>query len=65
MSSNKIIALGKEVQLAQPMDITRENIISILRDLDIEIARELENTEFSMRNEKDVVIIYRDSAVFG
>ena len=66
---SKIQALGKEISLpagiedAMVLDKTR--LLSILRDYDPEIARELEFVEFTIKVEENMAIIYRDSAVMG
>ena len=66
---SKIQALGKEISLPTGVDDTmvldRARILSILRDYDPEVARELESVEFTIRVEENVAIIYRDSAVMG
>ena len=65
---SKLIVLGKEIQL--PVDvseneITKENVLSLLKDLDQDLAREIEKTEFNVKVEGDTAVIYRLGAIFG
>jgi len=67
MGVKKLVVLGKEVLL--PRELSPEEaeklFMSILRDVEPEIARELEGAELKARVEGEVLVIYRLSAVFG
>jgi len=65
---SRLVVLGKEIRL--PVDVseselTKDSVLSLLRDLDPESARELENTEYDVRIEGDSAVIYRLGATFG
>ena len=66
---SKIQALGKEISLPTGVDdaivLDRTRFLSILRDYEPELARELESVEFTIRVEENMAIVYRDSAVMG
>lgn len=67
MAVNKLVVLGKEINL--PVELSEEevksNLISLLRDLDPQLADELENTEYTVRVEQNTAVVYRTGAVFG
>ena len=68
MMISKIVVFGREIELPRPMnedELTESRVISLLRDLDPELAREVENSEHKSRVEGDSLVIYRSSAIFG
>jgi len=63
---NKLIVLGKEFEIPDmPEDDVKANLLSILRELDPDVANELEKTKYSTRVEGSVLVVYRLSAIFG
>jgi len=63
---NKLIVLGKEFEIPDmPEDDVKVNLLSILRELDPDVANELEKTKYSTRVEGSVLVVYRLSAIFG
>jgi hypothetical protein len=62
-----LIVLGKEVRLPTKAseDEVRSNLINLLRDLDPNLAKELEDVEYSTRIEGEKLVVYRLDAVFG
>ncbi|RLI75546.1 hypothetical protein DRP04_13390 [Archaeoglobales archaeon] len=63
---NKLIVLGKEFEIPDmPEDDIKANLLSILRELDPDVANELEKTKYSTRVEGSVLVVYRLSAIFG
>ena len=62
-----LIVLGKEVRLPTKAseDEVRSNLINLLRDLDPDLAKELEDVEYSTRIEGEKLVVYRLDAVFG
>ena len=63
----KLLVLGKEIQLSadlSPQDV-QKNLISILRDVDPELAEEVEKSECRVKLEGEVIVVYRLGAVFG
>jgi len=63
---NSIVVLGKEFEIPEmPVEDVKANLLSILRELDPEIANELENTAYDVKVEGDALVVYRLSAVFG
>lgn len=63
---NKLIVLGKEFEIPDmPEDNVKANLLSILRELDPDVANELEKTKYSTRVEGSVLVVYRLSAIFG
>jgi len=65
---SKLVVLGKEIQLpvdVSESEITKENVLSLLKDLDQDLAREIEKTEFNVKVEGDTAVIYRLGAIFG
>ena len=63
----KIVALGKEIVLPAdvPEDVAKERYLSLLKDVDPEVAEEVEKVEHDVRVEGEVLVIYRLGAVFG
>jgi hypothetical protein len=63
---NKLIVLGKEFEIPDmPEDDVKANLLSILRELDPDVANELEKTKYSTRVEGSVLVVYRLGAIFG
>jgi len=63
---NKLIVLGKEFEIPDMSeDDVEANLLSILRELDPDVANELEKTKYSTRVEGSVLVVYRLSAIFG
>ncbi|ADB58210.1 hypothetical protein [Archaeoglobus profundus] len=63
---NKLIVLGKEFEIPDmPEEDVKANLLSILKELDPEIADELKKTKYSVRVEGNVLVVYRLSAIFG
>jgi len=63
---NKLIVLGKEFEIPDMSeDDVKANLLSILRELDPDVANELEKTKYSTRVEGSVLVVYRLSAIFG
>ena len=63
---NKLMVLGKEFEIPDMSeDDVKANLLSILRELDLDVANELEKTKYSTRVEGSVVVVYRLSAIFG
>ena len=66
---NKLLVLGKEIGLPVEMDDVeisdKTKFISVLSDLDPELASELEAQEYAIRVEGNAVVAYRTSAVLG
>ena len=68
MAVSKLIVLGREIELPVEVDereITKESILSLLRDLDADLAREVEGTEYDVRIEGKAAVVYRLGATFG
>ncbi len=63
---NKIIALGKEIQLRETRtNLTVDDALSIISDLDPELAAQLRNVQYKTRIEDETLIFYRTGAIFG
>jgi hypothetical protein len=63
---NKLVVLGKEFEIPEMSEEdAKANLLSIIRELDPEVANELENTNYAIRVEGEVLVVYRTSAVFG
>lgn len=61
-----IVVEGKSIRLPSKIkDLSREVIMSIIRDLDKEIAEKLERFDWDFQVREDVIIIFRKSAIFG
>jgi len=65
---SRLVVLGKEIRL--PVDVseselTKDSVLSLLRDLDPELSKELEGTEYTIRIEGDTAVVYRTGATFG
>jgi hypothetical protein len=62
-----LIVLGKEVRLPTKAseEEVKSNLINLLRDLDPDLAKELEDVEYSTRIEGEKLVVYRLDAVFG
>ena len=68
MAISKLIVLGREVKLpvtVEEAEITKDSVLSLLRDLDPELSKELEGTEYTVRIEGDTAVVYRTGATFG
>ncbi len=67
MKVQKLVVLGKEIELPVAMEDAeiQKNIISILGDVNPELAQELEETKYSIRIEGEIAVIYRITAIFG
>lgn len=64
----KIQALGKEIILPTAVDIDPSDtsaFLSILRDLDADLAGQLDGIQFFLRAEGSTLVAYRDGAVMG
>jgi len=64
--TNKVIVFGKEYQLPTAMD-TKEikaNLVSVVRELDGDMAQRLESENYSVKVEDRNVVVYRE-AHFG
>ena len=63
---NKIIALGKEIRLREARtNLTVDDALSIISDLDPELAAQLRNVQYKTRIEDEALIFYRTGAIFG
>jgi len=61
-----IVVEGKSIRLPSKIkDLSREVIMSIIRDLDKEIAEKLERFDWDFQVREEVIIIFRKSAIFG
>ncbi|MFX1250922.1 MAG: hypothetical protein ACFFCZ_04890 [Promethearchaeota archaeon] len=61
-----IIVLGKEIPLSIPVEYKDEDqVLSLLADLDNEIAKVLQKVSVSIKIQDKKVIIYRRDAIFG
>jgi len=62
----KIVVFEKEIELPVAVDISsREQLESILREVDVESAERLRNVNYNFRIEGDKLIVFRTGAVFG
>jgi len=63
---SKLVVLGKEFEIPEmPEEDARKNLLSIVRELDPEVADELENASYAVRTEGEALVVYRTGAVFG
>jgi hypothetical protein len=65
---DKIQVLDKTIELPKALgaeDFTKDNFLSILRELDPEAASKLENTQFNLEFNEDTVTVVRTGAVMG
>jgi len=63
---SKLVVLGKEFEIPEmPEEDARKNLLSIVRELDPEVADELENASYTVRVEGEALVVYRTGAVFG
>ena len=63
---NKLIVLGKEFEIPNMHeDDVKANLLSIIKEVDPNIAEELEKTKYSIRVEGSVLVVYRLGAIFG
>lgn len=69
MNVKKLQVLGKEVVLPAPLEedeiMDKDTLITLLKELDEEIANQLENVEFTITIEQTTAVIVRASAVMG
>jgi hypothetical protein len=63
---SKLVVLGKEFEIPEmPEEDVRANLLSIVRELDPDVASELENASYAVRVEGEALVVYRTGAVFG
>jgi hypothetical protein len=61
----KLHVLGHPISLPMDMDINKDNLLSVLREANPELAGLLEEAEFRVRTEGDILVVYREGAVMG
>lgn len=66
---DQIQVLGKEILLPAEMKESeineKDKLLSILYDLNPEIAEKLESQEYSLRVEGNILVVYRTGAFMG
>lgn len=64
---SKLVVLGKEIQLPGDFEESeiKDNLESVLRDLEPELLQEIKDTEYTTRVEGETLVVYRTGATFG
>ena len=64
---SKLVVLGKEIQLPGDFEEReiKDNLESVLRDLEPELLQEIKDTEYTTRVEGETLVVYRTGATFG
>ena len=69
MSVEKIVAFGNEYELTVKREenyiTNKDNIVSLLKDFDREMAERVNNAEVTIRVEKNIAMIYSNTPTLG